>query len=592
MSLTASNQTGNVGIRLTAYHNCDDVELFWRVTVNGKEDTEIPGVLGFMIERQRQQQGGAWGPSEILRNAVGFPAQPAASAGDRMGMRNQPSNLWPFQCYDWTDHGANSGQVVRYRVSAMRLPPGGTAGQTQLTPTADSGWTAAIAVEADDGGTTSAFFNRGTVMSQYVARVMRQNGWKAADIKEHVKDIEEPLRRFLSGELRLALLRLLDDILDDSNLELYAALYELADDEIIDRLKRMRGRAHIILSNGSNKKGDENQQARRDLKNAKVDVHNRLLASKGLGHNKFAVVAKRQNRKALRVWTGSTNWTLSGLCTQLNNGILFDDSETAGLYLDQWDRLAEAGSDFTRELVADNAESPRPAGKVDVWFTRVRNKSKKNEDLGADLQALDTLVNRPENRVILYVMFQPGPDPLTDILKRGDDCYVRGVVSTVIASNKERFQLSGLTDKVYKTQLVQPEGIVKDFSAWVEEVTRRLFITTPKNPGIGHAITHAKIIVINPLDDDCVVVTGSHNFSGSASEQNDENFVVVHHDRELAEAYAVACLSIYRHYRWRAFVKDLFDQGKRPWDHLSPSPSWQSKYLTPARKQHLAIWCP
>jgi PLD-like domain len=590
MPVTTSNQTGNVLMHLAAYHNCDDVQLFWRVTVNGKEDAEIPGVLGFMIERQRQQAGGAWGPSEILRNAVGFKALPPAD-DNGTGMESGPSHLWPFQCYDWTDHGANSGQVVRYRVSGMRLPPGGTAGETKLTAAADSGWTAAIDVSANDGASTSAYFNRGTVMSQYVARVMRQNDWKVRDLKEHLKEIEEPLRRFLSGELRIALLRLLDEILDDPNLELYAALYELADEELIDRLKRMRGRAHIVLSNGSNKQGDGNEPARSELKEAKVDVRNRLLGSKGLGHNKFAVVVRRQKRDAIRAWTGSTNWTPSGLCTQLNNGILFDDPEIAGLYLDQWDRLAEAGSEFTPELVADNAESPRSAGKVEVWFTRIRNKSKKNTDLGADLQALDELVNRPENRVILYVMFQPGSDPLTSILKRSNDCYVKGVVSTLIPSNKEKIQMSGMAGKVYTTELAEPEGIVNTFGAWLKEVTRREFLYPNQNPGIGHAITHAKMIVINPLDDDCVVVTGSHNFSGSASEQNDENFVVVHGDRGLAEAYAVTCLSIYRHYRWRVFVKDLFDQGKRPWDRLSPSPSWQLKYLTSARKEHLAIWC-
>jgi phosphatidylserine/phosphatidylglycerophosphate/cardiolipin synthase-like enzyme len=188
-------------------------------------------------------------------------------------------------------------------------------------------------------------------------------------------------------------------------------------------------------------------------------------------------------------------------------------------------------------------------------------------------------------------MFQPGPDPLTSILQRAGDCYVRGVVSTVLPSNQEKFELSGVTGKEYQTALVQPEGIGEDFSAWIKEVTRAEFLYPLKNPGIGHAITHAKMIVIDPLSDDCVVVTGSHNFSGSASEQNDENLVIIRGDRALAEAYSVACLSTYRHYRWRAFVKDMVDQGKQPWDHLSALPGWQGKYLTADRRQHLATWC-
>ncbi|MDH2351188.1 TIGR04141 family sporadically distributed protein [Bradyrhizobium sp. SSUT112] len=77
-----------------------------------------------------------------------------------------------------------------------------------------------------------------------------------------------------------------------------------------------------------------------------------------------------------------------------------------------------------------------------------------------------------------------------------------------------------------------------------------------RDPGVGHAITHSKMIVIDPFSDDCKVVTGSHNFSASASEQNDDNFVVVHGNRSLAEAYSVACLATYEHYSWRALLPD------------------------------------
>jgi phosphatidylserine/phosphatidylglycerophosphate/cardiolipin synthase-like enzyme len=226
-------------------------------------------------------------------------------------------------------------------------------------------------------------------------------------------------------------------------------------------------------------------------------------------------------------------------------------------------------------------------GSIDVWFSRVRNKSKKNTDVGSDLQALrDLVVNAQES--IVYVMFQPGPEPLATMVARASDIYVRGVVSTVTPQNEELFAVDS---KPYKTAVVQPEGIVKDFSWWAKEVTRAQFLFPPQAPGIGHAITHAKMIVIDAHLPTCAVITGSHNFSASASEQNDENFIVVRGNTRLAEAYAVACLATYRHYRWRAYVKDMFDSGKRPWEGLSKDPAWQSAYLTPARRRHLEMWC-
>lgn len=196
--------------------------------------------------------------------------------------------------------------------------------------------------------------------------------------------------------------------------------------------------------------------------------------------------------------------------------------------------------------------------------------------------------------MILYVMFQPGPDPLADIVKKSAEIYVRGVVSTVTADNREKFTLRGIDveSHEYETSLVQPEGIVKSFSDWVAEVTRSQFLFPNQNPGVGHAITHSKMIVIDPFFDACKVITGSHNFSGAASEGNDDNFVVVYDNRPLAEAYSVACLATYEHYAWRAYVKKQFDEGKLPWSHLSSDPAWQGRYLSVPRKTHLSIWCP
>ena len=590
MAITVSNTTSGVATKVVAYKNGDDVGLFWRVAIGGAVDQAVPDGRGFMIQRQRRLKSGEWGKIETLRNRVGFSATPAIAEQPLQATPTQPSNIWPFQCFDWTDHGANSGETVRYRVSAVKLPAGGTLGETELTVVADSGWTQAIGMTADCGAGMSAFFNRGAVMSQYVARYARLKKWGPRDIKDHIKELQEPLRRFLSGDLRVALLDILDRAIENPLLEIYAALYELSDKELIDRLKLLRARAHIVLANGSDKQGDGNADARAALKQSGVDVRDRLLGSKGLGHNKFLVVQDTARNEAISAWTGSTNWAATGLCTQLNNGILIENQLVAKIYLDQWQRLSDAGGSFPASLVAANAASPKTAGPAQVWFSRVRNKSTKNTGLGIDLEELVRLVKSAREK-ILYVMFQPGSDPLQDILSRAGEIYVRGVVSTVTARNREKFALSGLDGKTYHTALVQPEGIGKGFSWWVKEVTRSEFLFPNASPGIGHAITHAKMIVIDPLDDDCKVITGSHNFSISASEQNDENFVVIEGNRDLAEAYSVACLATYRHYRWRAYVKDMFDKGEKPWDALSKSLAWQDNYLTVPRKAHLDAWC-
>jgi phosphatidylserine/phosphatidylglycerophosphate/cardiolipin synthase-like enzyme len=137
---------------------------------------------------------------------------------------------------------------------------------------------------------------------------------------------------------------------------------------------------------------------------------------------------------------------------------------------------------------------------------------------------------------------------------------VRGVVSELPRGRQD--EKSGRTTRVRVTlfgaadpalarprtfDVVQPEGRAHPAADWAVETTRDQFLGN-----IGHAIIHSKVLLVDPFSDDPIVVTGSHNFSLSASGKNDENFVVVRGDRALAEAYAVNVESAWRHYAGRA----------------------------------------
>jgi len=95
------------------------------------------------------------------------------------------------------------------------------------------------------------------------------------------------------------------------------------------------------------------------------------------------------------------------------------------------------------------------------------------------------------------------------------------------------------------------------------------------------AIIHDKLIVIDPLSDDCCVILGSHNLGYKASYSNDENMVIVSGDRALAEAYAVHILNVYDHYRFRAIESQLRRKGKSGKDvKLEIVESWQNSYVS------------
>jgi phosphatidylserine/phosphatidylglycerophosphate/cardiolipin synthase-like enzyme len=142
-----------------------------------------------------------------------------------------------------------------------------------------------------------------------------------------------------------------------------------------------------------------------------------------------------------------------------------------------------------------------------------------------------------------------------------------------------------IQSKPFGLKIVEPAGI-RDLPGWATEVTRRDFLLS-QGGVIGHAIIHSKVLVLDAFTKP-VVITGSHNFSAPASNANDENLLIVKGNKALAQRYAVNIMSVYQHYRWRAYVRQAKAENKSPWEHLTKSPDWQKKQ--PEHDRELAFW--
>jgi len=559
-------------LKLRVYTNSDDAFVAWAPSAF------IAGCRGFLLERERRG-----GTVEEVENRVGFAAdQPKAG-------EHRPSSEWPLQRFNWTDHAADAGNEVRYRATAML----GTAPGRPFARGPASRWSAWVKLGPGVGGGMACFFNRGLVLSQFVARYLRDHQLTPAQFKAQLKASVDPVfRAFLQGDLGLALFALLQSG-GKPGAALHAALYELDDAQIEAAMIALGAHLNLILANGSDKSGDGNAAARAHLNANGIPTIDRLLKSKGLGHNKFVVASKAGVAK--QVWTGSTNWSTTGLCTQVNNALLIADAPLAAHCQAQWDRLRDASppvlspAGFPPLLVAAN-DAPKTfavgTAKAEVWFTRSSD--------GRDMAALRAVVSGAKQSV-LFLMFTPGKQGLHTLAAaraKEPGMYVRGVVSTLgntSADNDINFLDIGLvsSDQVFKPDrysVAQPQGIEQGFGAWIAEVTRTDFLAQ-----VGHAIVHSKVLVIDPLSEAPVVVTGSHNFSASASEKNDENFVIVRGHKRLAAAYATNIMSVYQHYRFRAYVRQKLAERKKPWSALQDDDLWLKNELV-SKAQEIGFW--
>lgn len=564
-------------IELRVYANAADCYLAWKTEA-------IDDCLGFAIECKEKN-----GASYFIKNRLGFSDQ-TVTAGE-----TKPSSEWPFQRYDWTDH-RTPGKEFSYRI--VPVIKTGADDQVETKESLASQWSPFVLMTGETSTGRAVHFNRGTLLSQFVAKKLQGDISVASlkRLKEEISVEQDEFREFLGGTLLAELKKILEDVKTHKDLNLYAALYELADDELIQCLIDIGDRAHLILANGSDKSGDGNAKAAQTLDGSQVDLHRRMLKSRGLGHNKFLLIEKKG--KPVKLWTGSTNWATTGLCTQVNNGIILTDKTQDGVdimseYRQQWDHLKDAGDAFPSWLKTDNASvRGERKGSWNLWFTPTPSQ----EDLGWVTHLIEQA-----KQSIHFLMFNPGTTGLLQpvIQAQLDNPELRtfGVVNqlslaktTGSGEDKQTVRVDLVSPEYARSfplDVVEPEGIHKNLGVWAAEVTRRDFLgPSQKYPTVGHAIVHAKILVIDGLTDRPVVITGSHNFSLSASKTNDENLLIIKDDKELAEKYLVEINSVYQHYRWRAYLLENNSVASG----LSRNPNWQTKKLNKGELANMNFW--
>jgi len=253
--------------KLKVYANEDDTLLFWSVP------QPIPGCRGFAIERKRTDTKGKK-TQVFLNNRIGFENEPPpADAAEGQEAVLKPSTEWPFQRFSWTDHEVGTGDKVQYRVVPMVR---NAANKLEPSEANASAWSEERTLGEQGDSQFRPYFNRGFVMSQFMARYLAENHLTLAQFKDRIRDEDDKtIREFLSGDLRLALLKELKTAKDEGG-KVFAALFELSDDELVNALCALKGRASVVLSNGSiqaargepaaeARKRDENEAARKRL---------------------------------------------------------------------------------------------------------------------------------------------------------------------------------------------------------------------------------------------------------------------------------------------------------------------------------------
>lgn len=552
-------------MQVKVHHNGDDAFIAW------KPEGFIKDCRGFALMRRRD------GVEEVVSTWVGFADDTRQKDGERRASTN-----WPIQKYQWTDYMARPGDRLQYRVVPMVGP-----GRDSLRADGRvaSEWTPEITLDAMVSPKIEAHFNRGIVAAQWVSRRLDKMPGDLASTKLRlvIDTPDDPMRAYLMGPLGARLFELLGQAAQTRR-HVYAALYELDDEALETALEKLGQHAHVVLANGSVKKKGEDQNApARHRLATRIDLHDRMLAPRALGHNKFLVICDAQD-KPRWVWTGSQNWTRTGLCTQANNALLLDDFELAREYRRQWDLLKDAG-DQTPQSLKDANSAPRSTrvgtAPTRLWFTPTVGQ--------VDLIEARAIV-QGARQAILFLMFNPGPadtllNEIIDTARAGDAkhrLYIKGVVNQDPSTTAHPVELFDQANSEKADFDVVLPAAIDTPTKWFRKEMKKL-------PGT-FAMVHSKVVLVDPFSDDPVLLTGSHNLGPKASGTNDENLLIVRGAPGLASAYAANIMSVYNQYRWR--FRRAVQTPSKQWKGLEDGDGWQRGYLKPgsAAAREIDFW--
>jgi phosphatidylserine/phosphatidylglycerophosphate/cardiolipin synthase-like enzyme len=538
------------------------VTLAWDF-VAGKE-AKRDGLLGFAIERSELARGNVV-ERYFLRGIKRFKDK---DAGLPPGTP-VPTSEHPIQSFQWGDYTVHQSTVYQYKV----IPVYGDPKRLELdvaSSTTVEIKTEAEAGKAGPGGHPShdIYFNRGVAGSQAYARkfgAIRPD--QTQPDSEQMVWLSRGLFEALTGFIGLAAGA------DAADYQLRAMLYEFHYLPVGEAFAAARkAGADVAIRYEAQSYKDVNEEMIADAKIKNISKPQKSRA--GIRHNKFIVLVRKGKPKA--VWTGSTNISAGGIFGHSNVGHAIWDEDLAQAYLDYWERLADP--DVTRKplLDANLAVEPTPAPDSLPPANRMLKLFSPRDDKD-DIETLHWYADlMGAAKQILCMTFAFNLDDVFfQVLKRADDTLRYAVFDKNLKTNVE-----DQIDLVRNTVIAAGAKLAKgDF----EEFLGERLTGFNKNQYI-----HTKFMLVDPLGDDPIVVTGSANFSRPSQVTNDENMLVIRGNTRVADIYFGEFMRIFDHLYARYIVGKLKKLGSSDPDAgflKEDAKDWVPQHFKKGRKQ-------
>lgn len=390
---------------------------------------------------------------------------------------------------------------------------------------------------------------------------------------------------------------IIKEVLKDTKLRLDVFAYDLNEPEVMKAMLALaaQGRIRVILDNASlhhdpAKPTPEDGFQMEFAKAAKAPAALLRGHFKRYAHDKVFIVSDDKGN-ALKVLTGSTNLSVTGLYVNSNHVLVFNDQSVAATYAKVfqtvWDGFqtvpdGKAWSGFSKTDEANKTSefSSKTVPKMEVTF------SPHTETVAEGI--LDGLVARLEKEkkaskgsVLFAVMAM-------------DETSTGPVFPALRALHKTETIFSyGITDTTKGVALYKPGNKT---GVLVTGKPGATFLPPPFNQvpsvGLGHQVHH-KFVVCGFNGKDPVVYCGSSNLALGGEQQNGDNLLAIR-DEDIATVFAIEALGLIDHFdflnKHAAKAKEAGQPASAPADvskskmadavgwHLSTDDKWVAAF--------------
>lgn len=499
------------------------------------------GLLGFAIQRvDRTENETYW-----MRGMKTFPSSPPLPLGGTASTHEQP-----LQTFQWADYAAKPGHEYTYTL----VPMYGQPGKLKDGPSIEVD----VKTEAEWDGTHSIFFNRGAVASQEYARRFQN---KAPNV------VGQAAYDWLSRGLLESIITFIEKATGEG-FSLRVAIYEFQWPAILTALAAAARRGvdvKVLYDAIENAKEDPVRKNEEAIEAAGIGALCQGLTEGKIMHNKFIVLLK--NGAPIEVLTGSTNYTENGLFGHLNCSHIVNDTNVAAKYLTYWTELQKDQpiADLRPWDDANSAKPPNPpdAGTNEVFSPQTgKSTLTRYVDIAGDAKRA------------LFMTFAFGMTAFVPIYQNVDGILHFALMDKE-GTGRGAAAAKETVDKIRELKnaviAVGQNITLNEFDRWLKELS-----------GIPAADfvrwVHTKFMLVDPLSNDPIVITGSANFSGASIDTNHENMLVIRGDKRVADIYLGEFMRQFTSYAFRDAAKASSQDGNfRPQDLISDD-TWMKRY--------------